>query len=147
MARNYIQGIFKPKHPEKYVGDVNNIVYRSSWEAKFMNFADENPQVLKWCSEEIVIPYFSEVDQKPHRYFPDFVMMVRNNQGDVKKYMVEIKPEAQTIPPKKKSRVTQTYLNEMATYSVNTSKWKAAEEWCKRNNMEFIIMTERHLRT
>lgn len=146
MVRKYIQGIFKPKNPEKYVGDVTNIVYRSSWEFKFMNFADETPQVLKWCSEEIVINYFSEVDQKPHRYFPDFVMMVRNNQGEIKKYMVEIKPEAQTVPPKKRARVTKNYLNEVATYSVNTSKWKAAEEWCKKNNMEFIIMTERHLK-
>ena len=93
------------------------------------------------------MPYVSEVDQKIHRYFPDFVMVVKNNQGEIKKYMVEIKPEAQTIPPKKRSRVTQTYLNEMATYSVNTSKWKAAEEWCRKNNMEFIIMTEKHLRT
>lgn len=147
MPRNYIQGIFKPKNPEKYVGDVTNIVYRSSWEFKFMNFADENPQVLKWCSEEIQIPYFSEVDQKPHRYFPDFVMMVRNNQGEIKKYMVEIKPEAQTLPPKPRAKKSKTYLNEMATFSVNTSKWKAAEEWCKKNNMEFIIMTERHLKT
>jgi hypothetical protein len=147
MARNYIQGIFKPKNPEKYAGNAANIVFRSSWERKFMVFADENPQVLKWASEEIYIPYFSEVDQKIHRYFPDFIMQVRNNQGTIKKYMVEIKPEAQTLPPKKRSRTTKTYLNEMSTFSVNTSKWRAAEEWCRKNNMEFIIMTEKHLRT
>jgi hypothetical protein len=147
MSRKYIQGIFEPKNPEKYVGDVTKIFFRSSWERKFMSFADENVQVIKWCSEELAIPYFSDVDQKPHRYFPDFLMVVKNNQGEVKKYMVEIKPEAQTLPPKKRSRATQTYLNEVATYSVNTSKWKAAEEWCKKNNMEFIIMTERHLKT
>ena len=112
-----------------------------------MVWADTNPQVLKWCSEELAIPYFSEVDQKMHRYFPDFLMMVQNNSGELKRYMVEIKPEVQTLPPKKRSRNTKSYLTELATYSVNTSKWNAAEVWCKKNNMEFIIMTEKHLLT
>ncbi len=145
MTRHYEQGIFKPKHPEKYIGDVNNIIFRSSWEKKFMIFADTNPQVLKYSSEELIIPYFSEIDHKMHRYFPDFVMQVKNNQGIIKNYVVEIKPECQTIPPKPKSRVTKSYINEMKTYSINTSKWRAAEEWCKKNSMEFIIMTEHHL--
>ncbi len=134
-----------PKNPEKYIGDPNNIIARSSWEIKFMNWCDVHPSVLKYSSEELVIPYYSEVDHKMHRYFPDFVMVLRNNQGQIKKYVVEIKPECQTVPPKPKSRVTKAYINEVATYSINTSKWRAAEEWCKRNGMEFIIMTEHHL--
>jgi hypothetical protein len=147
MARHYQQGIYESKNPEKYVGDVSKICFRSSWEKKFMVWADTNPQVLKWCSEELAIQYFSEVDQKMHRYFPDFLMMVQNNSGELKRYMIEIKPEAQTLPPKKRSRNTKSYLTELATFSVNTSKWAAAEAWCKKNNMEFIIMTEKHLLT
>jgi len=146
MAYNYRQGYWKPKNPEKYIGNVDNIFYRSGWELKFLNFADMNPQVLKYGSEELAIPYFSEVDQKIHKYFPDFVMIVKNNSGEIKKYMVEIKPESQVSPPKKRSKVTKGYINEMKTYSVNTSKWRAAEAFCLKHNIEFIIMTEKHLK-
>ena len=146
MARTYKQGLFHPKHPEKYVGDVKNICYRSSWELKFMNFVDLNPQVLKWGSEEIHINYYSQVDNKMHRYFPDFIMLVRDNSNQLIKYLVEIKPEAQTMPPKPRGRKTKTYLNEVVTYSINTAKWHAAEEWCKKNGMQFLILTEKHLK-
>ena len=146
MARHYSQGLFVPKFPDKYVGDISKIFYRSSWELKFMNCADNNPQVVKWGSEEIFLPYYSQVDQKTHRYFPDFIMLVEDNAGARKKYLVEIKPEAQTVPPKQRNRKSKNYINELATYSVNTSKWAAADEWCQRNGMEFLILTERHLK-
>jgi hypothetical protein len=145
LAKHYNQGRFQPKFPEKYVGDATNIVYRSSWELKFMNFADKNAQVIRWGSEEIILPYYSQVDNKMHRYYPDFVMLVEDNAGQRKRYLVEIKPESQTVPPKPRSRVTRTYINELATYSVNTAKWNAADAWCKKNNMEFLILTEKHL--
>ena len=145
MAHRYTRGMFTPLHPEKYVGDPTRIEYRSSWELKFMNFVDKNEQVLQWFSEEISLPYFSQVDQKMHRYFPDFGMLVCDNTGVRKKYLVEIKPESQTVPPKARARKTKNYINELATYSVNTSKWAAAEQWCQRQGMEFLILTERHL--
>ena len=144
MARKYIQGYFKPKQPEKYVGDVNNIFYRSSWELKFLNWCDTNPSVLKYANEELVIPYLSPVDNRPHRYFVDFVILVKNRSGELKKYAVEIKPEVQTEPPKA-SRKTKRYLTELATYAVNTAKWKSADAYCKKNDMEFMIITEKHL--
>lgn len=144
MARKYIQGYFKPKNPEKYVGDVNNIFYRSSWELKFLNWCDTNPSVLKYANEELIIPYLSPVDNRPHRYFVDFVILVKNRNGDLKKYAVEIKPEHQTEPPKQ-TRKTKKYLTELATYAVNTAKWKSADAYCKKNNMEFMILTEKHL--
>ena len=146
MSRHYNQGLFEPKYPEKYVGDAAKICFRSSWERKFMIFADTNPQVLRWNSEQIAIPYFSQVDQKPHRYFPDFLMLIQDNHGVQKKYMVEIKPESQTVPPKQRNRKSKSYINEMATYSINSAKWQAAEAWCERNDTTFIIMTERHLK-
>lgn len=144
MARHYIQGYFKPKRPEKYVGDVNNIYYRSSWELKFLNWCDSNPSVLKYNNEELVIPYISPVDKRPHRYFVDFVIMVKTRTNEIKKYAVEIKPEHQTEPPKS-SRKTKKFLTEMATYAVNIEKWKSADNYCKKHNMEFIVLTEKHL--
>ncbi len=145
MPRQYHQGIFKPRFPEKYVGNVNNIVYRSSWELKFMKWADTNPSVIKWASEEIVIPYISPVDMRQHRYFTDFAIQVKTRTGELKKYIVEIKPDAQTKPPIKGKRSTDKYVNELATYAVNQSKWKAAEEFCKKNAMQFMVLTEKHL--
>jgi hypothetical protein len=144
MSRKYIQGYFKPKFPEKYVGDVNNIFFRSSWELKFLNWCDNNPSVLRYANEELVIPYVSPVDGKPHRYFVDFVIMVKTRKDEIKKYAVEIKPHAQTEPPKQK-RKTKKYLQEMMTYAVNTAKWESADAFCKRNSMEFLVLTERHL--
>ena len=72
MTRQYKQGLFYPKNTEKYKGDFSNIVYRSSWELKFMHWADESKNVLEWSSEELVIPYLSPLDNKMHRYFVDF---------------------------------------------------------------------------
>lgn len=135
---------FTPKHPEKYLGDVNNIISRSSWERKFMKWADNNPAVVKWCSEEIVVPYLSPVDGKMHRYFTDFAMVIERN-GVHQKYLIEIKPEIQTLPPKRGKRSTNKYVVNLAQYAVNQSKWAAATEYCKRNNMNFTVLTEKHL--
>ena len=127
----YHQGYYIPKNPEKYVGDVSNIYYRSGCERKFMKWADTNPAVLKWNNEEMVVPYISPVDMKPHRYFLDFLIMVQTRSGEIKKFAVEIKPLAQTMPPKAPKRQTPRYLTEMATYAVNQAKWEAAESFCK----------------
>lgn len=145
MSTKYLQGIFIPKHPEKYVGNVNNIVFRSSWERKFLLWADNNPAVIKYASEEIVIPYHSPVDQKMHRYFTDFAIRVRTKNGEEKNYLIEIKPEIQTKPPKPRTRNTNKYINELSTYAVNQAKWNAAVEYCNKNNMTFQILTERDL--
>ena len=145
MARNYIQGSFKPKFPEKYAGDVNNIFFRSSWEKKVMLWCDNNPSILKWTSEEVVIPYLSPVDNKMHRYFVDFMIKVRDKSGLINNYLVEVKPEAQTKPPKVRQRKTKLLLEEHKTYAVNQAKWKAAEEWCRNKGVKFIVLTEKHL--
>jgi TnsA endonuclease N terminal len=144
MTRNYKQGIYAPKNPQKYVGDANNIFFRSSWELKFMKWADSNPNVLKWNNEELVIPYLSPVDNMQHRYFVDFVVMVKTKSGEVRKYAVEIKPEAQTVPPKQ-TKKTKKYLTEMTTYMTNQAKWKAADAFCRNKGIEFVVLTERHL--
>jgi hypothetical protein len=109
-----------------------------------MYWADSNPAVLRWASEETVVPYFSPVDLKMHRYFPDFLMEIKTNSGEIKRYMVEIKPEYQTLPPKgiKKNR---QLLEATKTYSVNMAKWKAAAALCQSKGFQFIVLTEKHL--
>lgn len=134
-----------PKNPEKYVGDVNNIISRSQWETKFMNWCDNNPAVLKYGSEELVVNYQSPIDGRMHRYFVDFIILVKTRQGELKRYAVEIKPEAQTLPPKPQ-RNKKRMLEESMTYQVNQAKWKAADAFCNRKGMEFIVLTEKHLK-
>jgi hypothetical protein len=137
----FFQGTYVPKNPEKYVGNVNNISFRSSWEKKAMVFFDNNPGILKWASEELVIPYISPVDGREHRYFPDFIVVSKSPAGVIKKMVVEVKPASQCEPPKTKKK-TKRMITEMNTFMVNQAKWDAARTWCSRNNMEFIVLTE-----
>ena len=140
-----IKSIFKPTFPKKYKGDITNIICRSSWERKFCNWCDKNESILEWGSEEFWIPYRSPIDNRTHRYFPDFIIKVKESNGEVKTYVIEVKPKRQTKPPIKKKRVSKSYLYEMKTYSVNQAKWSAANEWCKDRRIEFKIITENEL--
>lgn len=138
------KGIFKPKNPKKYNGNAENIVYRSSWEVRVMKWLDEHPQVIWWASEELVIPYYSPVDDKMHRYFPDFIVKMKDNTGKEKVYVWEVKPFAQTQQPTRK-RKTQKFINESVTYAINQSKWKAADIFCQKQGWQFKILTEKDL--
>ena len=139
------QGIFRPKNPQKYVGDSNNIVYRSSWECRVMNWFDQNEDIISWASEELIVPYKSPIDNRFHRYFPDFIVKVKTRDGTMKTLMIEVKPKKQTIPPEPRKRITKQYVTEVTTYGVNQAKWKAAQEYCLDRGWEFKIMTEEHL--
>ena len=138
-------GLFRPKNPKKYVGDPNNIVYRSSWECRVMDWLDRNRDIISWASEELIVPYISPVDNRVHRYFPDFLVKVRNKEGQLKTLMIEVKPKKQTQPPIQQRRVTKQYITEVTTWGVNQAKWKAAEEYCLDRGWQFKIMTEEHL--
>ena len=139
-----IKSKYKPENPRKYKGDYRNIICRSSWERKFCRWCDLNESILEWGSEEFFIPYRSP-DGRVRRYFPDFIMKVKETNGEVKTYVIEVKPLKQTRPPKKRKRVTKSYIYECTTYAVNQAKWKAADEWCKDRKIEFKIITEREL--
>lgn len=141
----FYKGFFKPKNPTKYRGDPTNIVYRSSWELKLMIWLDTHPDVLQWGSEELVIPYRSPIDNKIHRYFPDFFVRKRSSSGKVENVVIEVKPYNQTVPPKAQSKKTKRYINEVYTWGINSSKWEAANEYCKDRNWRFIVMTEKDL--
>lgn len=133
-------GRFTPQNPQKYLGNPTGIIYRSLWERRVMVYCDTTPAVLEWSSEEIVIPYVSPVDNRVHRYFPDF--FVRTTTGAM---ILEVKPSGQTAPPKVRAKRTGKYLREVMTYGVNDAKWKAATEYCLDRGWKFKVITEKDL--
>ena len=135
---------YKPNHPKKYKGDYTNIICRSSWERRFCAWCDLNEYIIEWGSEEFWIPYRAP-DGKVRRYFPDFIIKVKESTGDIKTYVIEVKPKKQTKQPKPRKRVTKSYLYECKTYAMNQAKWEAASEWCKDRKIEFKIITEQEL--
>ena len=139
------KGKYYPSFPRKYKGDPTNIIYRSLWERKFMVYCDKNDNILEWASEEIAIPYRSPIDNRVHRYFPDFYMKVKERGGKVKRYVIEVKPAKQTKPPVKPKRQTKGYIREAYEYAKNQAKWKMAREFCADRQWEFKVVTEKEL--
>jgi len=137
--------IYKPLNESKYVGDVTNIICRSLWERRVCKYLDTNQNVIRWGSEELAIPYISPMDNKRHRYFPDFIVELKGSDNTVKTKIIEVKPYKQTIKPERGKKRKATYAKECATYVVNEAKWKAARKYCKEQNWEFVILTEKEL--
>jgi hypothetical protein len=141
----YIQGHYKLRHPEKYIGDINRVVYRSSWELQLDQFLDNNIKVLKWGAEVVTIPYLKPTDNRMHKYIVDFYVEFINSANEVKYMLLEVKPQQQTKPPK---ATHKNCLYEQAVYAINMCKWRAAEQWCKMQSIkygkkvEFKILTE-----
>jgi len=150
MPRNedskYRQGKFRPQNPKKYGGDPTNIVYRSSYELKFMQYCDLTESVNTWKSEEFFIPYISPIDNKVHRYFPDFFVKYKDKNGNNRTLVVEIKPQKDLKEPDTNpKRRTKSWAYQVKTWAVNQAKWKAAKEWCADRKYEFRILTEKEL--
>ena len=133
------KGRFKPQNPKKYKGDPSNIIYRSTWELRVMKYLDTQPKVEWWASEEMFVRYKSTIDERIHRYYPDFVVKTKE-----KTFMLEVKPFHQTQKPKQK-RKTKKFLQEAATYAVNQQKWRAADIFCQEHGWLFKIVTEKDL--
>ena len=138
------KGWFKPQNPKKYKGDPNQIVYRSNWELRVMKYLDNNPNVIWWASEELFVPYTSPIDQKIHRYFPDFIVRLKQKDGKHSTVVIEIKPQKQTVKPQQK-RKTKRYLQEAATYAINQEKWRAADLFCREHGWQFKVITEKDI--
>lgn len=147
--RSRYKGKFVPKNPEKYIGDVENVIYRSGWELKFMNYLDAHTAIKRWSSEEKVIPYFDPTRRKMRRYFPDFYVEFIDVNKTLQKWIVEIKPAAQVASPSKPTKTTKNarkrFLYESFVYAVNNAKWQAAEAYCKKHGFQFKILTEHEL--
>ena len=132
-------GRYTVKNSSKYEGDHTKVVYRSLWERHAFKWCDNNPSVLRWSSEEVVIPYIYDVDKRYHRYFMDLKIVFEGG----KTWLVEIKPEIQTTPPKGYKR-TKRFLNEAVTYVKNINKWEAADKYAKERGWTFQIWTEKN---
>lgn len=144
MAEKF-KGRFHPKNPQKYLGDVTKIIYRSSWEARVMMDLDHDPKVIGWSSEEVRIPYISPIDGRYHTYYPDF--LVQKRKGDIiETTIIEVKPFNQVREPIKGTKTKRRFFNEVKTYGTNSSKWKYAEDFCKRRGWKFKILTEKELK-
>jgi hypothetical protein len=139
------KGKYRPSYPNKYKGDPTNIIYRSLWERKFMVFCDKNNKILEWGSEELALPYRSPLDNRIHRYFPDFYIKVKEGNGYTQKYLIEIKPKKQTVEPKIKKKKTRGYIYEVTEWAKNQAKWKVAQDFCEDRQWKFKIITEDEL--
>lgn len=144
-------GTYSPRNPEKYNGSYP-IIMRSSWERILAQYCDNNPNVLMWSSEKIAIPYKhpylkdSKGLPKTSRYYPDFIMTVKESENQIVKYIVEVKPSKQTRPPvKRDNRKPSTMLYEEKSWAVNSAKWKAAQRYCDKMGYKFKILTEKEL--
>ena len=139
-------GKYYPRYPKKYKGDPTNIVYRSLWERKFMNYCDLTESVSEWQSEEFWIPYRSPIDNRVHRYFPDFYIKYKDSSGKRRSVVIEVKPKSQTkMPPQNPKKRTKSWAYSVRTYAVNQAKWKAAKEFCEDHRIEFKVVTEKEL--
>lgn len=149
MATRFKQGPYHPVHPEKYVGDLNKIRYMSSWELETHRFLDMNPNVLRWSSEEIAIPYMKpvmmpngKVSMQQRRYFPDYWVEYRTADNKLVQEILEVKPKDQTTRSKRRGKYR---LHEDYTYAVNMAKWEAAKRFCDSIGINFRIITERSI--
>lgn len=142
------QGKYSAQNPNKYKGTLP-IVFRSSWERRVFYFLDMHPNIIEWASESVIIPYKYQVDNKMHRYYIDVNFILNDRDGNQKRYIIEIKPYDQTIPPqtpkKKTPKAMQRYNNSVLAYQKNQDKWTAAEAWAKQNGYIFSIWTEKTL--
>ena len=138
MAK-WAQGVYTPKHPEKYIGN-NKPKFRSGWEMSFMMFLDNNDNILKWASESISIPYKHPITGKTATYIPDFFVLYENKNGNQVAEIVEIKPKKQSII---ESKVVSA--RDRMVVAINHAKWAAAQAYCKRAGLAFRVITENDL--
>ena len=139
------QGYFNPKNPQKYAGPMP-IIYRSSWEYKFMIWCDINDKVLVWSSEPVEIKYWSRQGNKQRIYHPDFYFRILKVDGTTEDYLAEIKPKAQiqkpTVPVKMSKKALESYKFLAEQYVKNMDKYNAAKQYADERNWKFIVLTE-----
>jgi len=138
--KDTLKGRFRPKNPIKYIGNSENIIYRSSWELEFFKWIDGAPTVIGWNSEELVIPYINVLDKTPHRYYPDiFARIIKNRR--IVPTLIEIKPEQfSTLPVRKKRQSQKVFMESLERYYKNGSKWLAAKKYCDEHGWEFLLI-------
>lgn len=130
----YKQGYIDPASCKKLFPQLKHdkIIYRSSYEKKFIIWLEQNKLVKYWGSECFSIPYSLVIDNKIHNYYPDYFVELNNGEC----WVVEIKPYNQTQKP----------VNENCwaakEYIKNMCKWKATKEFCDAKGYKFKVFTE-----
>jgi len=136
------KGKYTLKFPGKYTGDKDKIQYRSLWERQVFRWCEETSIIKYWNSETVIIPYICKTDSKAHRYFVDLKVVFENG----KTFLIEIKPDKETKPPRKAKIITEAYVKSVLTYIKNQSKWEAADKYAKERGWEFQVWTEKTLK-
>ena len=137
---------YTPSNPQKYLGKYLPIA-RSSWEGRVCIWLDNNPNILQWCSECAVIKYIDPIEPvkngRPYirNYYPDFYAVMKETNGDVKRYLIEVKPKKETKAPRR-NKNPKTAMYEQKTWATNQAKWAAANRFCVANDIVFKILTE-----
>lgn len=161
------QGYYNVKNVDKYIGDPNQVIYRSSWEFAFCKYCDASPSVIRWSSEPIKIPYYDRVSKleecqklgldpnnpanwEVKNYNTDFWFQLDRGDGNTEKIFVEIKPSyklKKPIPPLKDAPLKEhRKFNKAAKeYLINEAKFAALKEWAERNGSKFYVFTEQTL--
>lgn len=170
----YKQGYFNipNQYLHKYVGDPTQIIYRSSLEYKWCLYCCKNPQILRWSSEPVAIPYYNPlkyfkaknntkkgqifekqnaIEKSRSNYYIDFWVEIQTNLGQIKKAFIEIKPYGQTIEPihpgpNAKLKDIRAFNRAAEMYIMNVAKWKAAKQYCDSLNCDFLIVTEKTMK-
>ena len=131
----YAQGKYQLINPAKYVGNKTP-TYRSSWEYVFMQFCDNNPNILQWASEAVHINYKNPLTGKNTIYVPDFLITYQDASGNQRAEVVEVKPKKETTLEGAKN------VRDQAAAILNMAKWQAAQAWCKAHGLTFRVVTE-----
>lgn len=161
------QGYYRALNKEKYLGDPELIIYRSSWEYAFAKWCDVSPSVVRWSSEPMKIPYYDRVSKleecaklkldpnnpanwEVKNYNTDFWFEITRGEGVTEKIIVEIKPSYKLIkpippPPTASIKEQKAFTNAAKEYLINEAKYAATKAWAERNGAKFYIFTEKTL--
>ncbi len=132
------RGHFQPENPEKYTGTYP-IVWRSSWELAVCRLLDNHPDVVRWASESMKIPYFNPIQNKYTVYVPDFTALYKDKTGKLRAEILEVKPKRETLLSEAKTK------RDKAALQVNAIKWKAAKDFADKHGMFFRVLNEDHI--
>jgi hypothetical protein len=162
---SYKSGNFIPmnKHKVLKLNKEGGVYFRSSWENRIMIWLDNNESIKMWGAECLKIPYqmthfkSGDLEIRDHNYYPDFYYEMLNQDGSIKRVVVEVKPhkEYQMVLDlnEGKLNVPQNGLKKLKSFEYdlkmaqrNRDKWETMIKWCNKKGYEFIIITEHHLK-
>lgn len=146
----YKSGLYEPQNPDKYIGDLNNIICRSSYEIRFCKYCDLTDGILKWSSEPISIDYYNPLDKKDHKYNVDAYIQVLQDDGNIQDWIIEVKPEAHyknrpKLDGNETMKKLKSYNHKMEIWITNQAKFRAAVRWAETRGYRFGVVDENFL--